>query len=219
MPGLLGIFHKGLQTTDVALFKSMVASLNHRSIYENDIFIDEDQRSTIANVRLPILRYEGSPFISGDRKLKIWMHGEIYHEGIGELNQLTYIYELYQKYGFNFVEHLNGSFVIFIIDEIKKCIVIANDRTASKPLFYFTDGSTLYCAPELKSLLLIPHIRKHMNLSAVVGFLSCGYFLDGETWIEDVKLLDNATVLVFSEHGVQLIKYWEFVFDENVQLV
>jgi asparagine synthase (glutamine-hydrolysing) len=217
MPGLIGIFHKDLEPVDLALFDSMVSSVQHRKIYEKTVEIDNNNRYAIAEIKLPILKNGKQPFISNDGKVKILMHGEIYNEGIDELSQLKYIYDLYQTFDLKFPERLNGSFVIFLLDELNGRVIIANDRTASRPLLYFIDGRVLYCAPELKALLRLTSVKKKLNLSAVASFLSCGYFLDSETWVDDVKSLDNATVLVFTEEGAKFIKYWNFVFDEDAK--
>ena len=60
-------------------------------------------------------------------------------------------------------------------------------------------------------------LEKKLNLSAVASFLSCGYILDGETWLEGVKALDNSTVLVFTKEGIKFVKYWNFIFDEGAK--
>jgi asparagine synthetase B (glutamine-hydrolysing) len=217
MPGLLGIFHKNSEKIDSKLLEAMISSIWHRNIYEKTITIDESNRYGIVDIRLPILKHEGMPFTSKDGKIKVWMHGEIYNEDADLYNQLEYIYGIYRKFDLEFPLYLNGSFLIFLVDESRSRIVIANDRTASRPLLYFFHKDALYCAPELKALLVLPFVKKELNLSAAASFLSCGYLLNGETWIEDIKVLDNASVLVFSEKGAQFIKYWHYLFDEEAK--
>ncbi|MGH8071384.1 MAG: asparagine synthase-related protein [Candidatus Entotheonellia bacterium] len=217
MPGLLGIFHKDSEKIDLKLLEAMISSLWHRKIYEKTMTIDERKRYGIADIRLPIIKHEGMPFTSKDGQIKIWMHGEIYNEGADPYNQLEYIYDYYRKFDLKFPLYLNGSFLIFLVDESRNRIVIANDRTASRPLFYFFHRNVLYCAPELKALLVLPSVKKALNLSAIASFLSCGYLLNGETWIEDIKALDNASILVFSDKGAQFIKYWNYLFDEDAK--
>jgi len=215
MPGLLGVFKNNLEPSDLTIFRSMVKSLNHRAIYKNNILVGHNNSYAIASISLPFIKHEQEVFTNDDGSVILLMHGEIYNDDIVESDQLTYIYKLYHKFDLRFANHLNGSFVIFIIDNIKNRLIIVNDRTGSRPLFYSTDGRALYCAPELKALMLLPHIRKKLDVSAVASFLSCGYFLDGVIWVNDVKLLDNATILVFSKEDLKFKKYWSFEFTEN----
>ncbi|MGH8069852.1 MAG: asparagine synthase-related protein [Candidatus Entotheonellia bacterium] len=215
MPGLVGIFHQGSKQIDLALFQLMMSSVNHKMFYRSTVVIDKHKKYAAADVSLPTIKYSEQPFIANNGSITILMHGEIYNDDADPLNQLEYIYKLYQKFDIKFPIHLNGSFVILIIDELKKCVIIANDRTASRPLLYFRSGGAFYCTPELKTLFLLPSLRMTLNLSAVASFLSCGYLLDGETWLENVQALDNATILILSDEGTQFIKYWNYMFDED----
>ncbi len=217
MPGLVGIFHHNSENVDLSLFDKMIAMLSHHQWYENTVVVDRDKRFAVANISLPIITHGLQPYISHDETIQIFLHGELYNEEVHSSSQLSYIYDLYKKFDIRFLNYLNGSFIIFIIDEIQKRVIIANDRTASKPLFYYLRDKTLYCAPELKGLLPITQMRRQFNTTALATFMSCGYLLNGETWINDIKTLDNATALVISKKGHHFIKYWDFIFDEYVK--
>ena len=217
MPGLLGIFHNNSKNVDLSLFEKMIEMVSHHEWYEKRLFVDRDNRFAIADINLPIIKYDPQPYMSHDESIKIFLYGEIYNDGVNFLNQLDYIHNLYKKFDLRFVNYLNGSFIIFIVDELRKRILIANDRTASRPLFYFLHNQVLYCAPELKGLLPVAQIKRQLNTTALASFMSCGYLLNGETWINDIKALDNATVLVISEKGHHFIKYWDFLFEEYVE--
>jgi len=217
MPGLLGIFHKNSEFVDISLFQKMISLVSHHPWYKKDLFISRDSRCAVAAISLPIIDHGSQPHLSTNRKIKVFLHGEIYHDDINLPNQLEYICHLYEKFDIKFVNYLNGSFIIFIIDELQGRVVITNDRTASRPLFYFFDNQTLYCAPELKGLLPIDAISRDLNTAAIASFLSCGYLLNGETWVSSIKTLDNATILVLSNEGHYFLKYWEYLFDEDTE--
>jgi asparagine synthetase B (glutamine-hydrolysing) len=216
MPGLVGIVRKNIEgSLDCGLFQRMLAALWHRPWYEVDeYFVPE---VAVARLHLGIINPTPQPFISEDGCVKVFLYGEIYNDEVSETNQLEFIARAYERFGRDFAAQLNGSFVVLLIDEAADSVVIATDRTASKPLFYYFDGSCLYFAPEPKALMLVPSLPKHLNLSAVASFLACGFFVNGEPLLEDVRLLDNATVLTVSPAGVTTHKYWRYIFNEEVK--
>jgi asparagine synthetase B (glutamine-hydrolysing) len=214
MPGLVGIIRKqAKKAINGRLFRDMVASVCHHSWYQTDTYQTTDL--TIARVHLNILNPAPQPYVSDTGRVKIFLHGEIHSDDTGESDQLKIIAEAYERRGRDFVTELNGSFLVLIVDESAKRIIVATDRTASKPLFYFEDDAYVYFAPEPKALASVPSLPKRINLAAIASFLACGHYLNGQALLEDLHLLDNATVLTIDAAGVTRHKYWEYNFDES----
>ena len=59
---------------------------------------------------------------------------------------------LYNKYGIDFLNKLNGMFAIVIIDKKRKINFLIRDRFAEKPLYYTLDKNALLFASEVKAL-------------------------------------------------------------------
>jgi asparagine synthase (glutamine-hydrolysing) len=216
MPGLVGAIHiDRCHPLDVDVCQKMSMTIRHRDWYRTDTYIDDDRKIAISRVHLSIVNARQQPYICKDGRLKIFLHGEIFNDDADDSHQIEVIHQLYERFGVEFARYLNGSFVVIIIDEARDIVVIANDRTASRPLFYFSDGQTFYFAPELKALLPIPSLRKKLNPAAMASFLAAGYFLNGMTLIEDVQTLDNATILCITDLGIRGHKYWDYAFDEG----
>lgn len=215
MPGLVGYVSKDKSRNNSTLMCDMCNILKHRKWYKTDSYTDEKEGLAISHIHLGIINNTFYPYLSQDGKTKIFMHGEICNDdATNRSDQLEFVYHQYQKNGVDFAVKLNGSFVIIIIDDAEDIVIIANDRTASKPLFYFVDGQTIYFAPEMKSLLLIPSLEKKLNQTAIANFLAVGYFINGETLIKNVKILDNASVIEIVNSGIATHKYWQYRFDE-----
>lgn len=215
MPGLVGFINGEKNIHDSSLMSDMCNILKHRKRYRAENYSDVRRGLAISHIHLGILDDAPQPFTSQDNKVKILMHGEIYNDEATDRSQLEFIYEQYQKYGADFALNLNGSFVIAIIDEVKDTVVITSDRTASKPFFYFIDSPTIYFAPEIKALLLIPSLTKTLNQAAIANFLACGSFINGEMLIEGIKVLDNASVMEITSTGISLHKYWQLAYAEE----
>lgn len=80
---------------------------------------------------------------------------------------------LYDIYGENFIEFLEGDFAIIIFDKKLNEFLIFRDRTGNKPLFYVHFKNTLYVSSEIKALLkILPReFKKEINYSHVSNYL------------------------------------------------
>ena len=76
------------------------------------------------------------PVTDGD--ITVVFNGEVYNYAeLGNYSSDVYaIIESYKKYGFNFIEHLDGEFAIVIFDSKKNIILFATDLFGTKPLYY-----------------------------------------------------------------------------------
>ena len=212
MPGLVGVVNIHGDKVDLGLMKAMSNAIQHRDWYKVDDYVNERGTVAISRVHLGIINQDKQPFSMRDGKVKIFLHGEIYNDEAVGLDPLEFVYRLYDKQGLDFSSSLNGSFVVVIVDEQRDVVLIANDRIAAKPLFYFNDGRNVYFGPEMKSLLLTPSLRRELNPAAVADFLTNGQFTREHTLIKGIEVIDSATVLEITSGKVARHKYWEHPF-------
>jgi asparagine synthase (glutamine-hydrolysing) len=216
MPGLVGIF----DTThdhriDVSVFQQMVSSLMHRKWYRTDAHTNVGAGVAIARIHHGIINPEPQPYVSDDGRVRVFLDGEVHNEEAAG-QQLKWVAAAYQRHGADFPAQLNGSFAVIVLDEAESRVLIATDRTASRPLFSWHDGTTLYVAPELKALLAVPGLRQQLDWRAIAGFLASGFWLNGYTPLSGVRRVDHATVLTLSRAGLRSHRYWEYRFVEGV---
>lgn len=212
MPGLVGVVNINGAKVDLDLMKAMRNAIRHRDWYKVDDYVNERGTVAISRVHLDIINQDRQPFSMRNGKVKVFLHGEIYNDEAVDSDPLEFVYRLYDKEGLNFPSSLNGSFVVIVVDEDRDVVLIANDRIAAKPLFYFNDGQSVYFGPEIKSLLLTPSLRRKLSLAAVADFLTNGQFTREHTLIEGIEAVDSATVLKITSGGVARHKYWEHPF-------
>jgi asparagine synthase (glutamine-hydrolysing) len=90
---------------------------------------------------------------------------------------------------------LDGSYVIFVADWLRKKFYIFNDYYASRPVFYGTQDGGLYFSPEAKGVARMPGFDAAVDEDALVAFLINGNPLAEQTFYKNVKPLPPGTVL------------------------
>lgn len=124
-------------------------------------------RAILAHERLAIVDIEhgAQPLLSADGQLVLAVNGEIYNhkELKAELGD-KYSYQtnsdcevilaLYQEYGCNFLDKLNGIFAFVLYDKAKDCYLVGRDHMGIIPLYTGRDTSgNFYVASEMKALV------------------------------------------------------------------
>jgi asparagine synthase (glutamine-hydrolysing) len=93
--------------------------------------------------------------------------------GTGDTAVIPHVYE---ERGPDFPASLSGMFAIALWDRSRERLVLARDRVGKKPLHYVTlpDGSLAF-ASELKSLFLVPGVRRELDPGALDAYLALQY--------------------------------------------
>ncbi|MGI2860580.1 asparagine synthase B [Shewanella algae] len=124
-------------------------------------------RAILAHERLAIVDIEhgAQPLLSEDGQLVLAVNGEIYnHKELKTELGDKYSYQtnsdcevilaLYQEYGCDFLDKLNGIFAFVLYDKAKDCYLIGRDHMGIIPLYTGRDTSgNLYVASEMKALV------------------------------------------------------------------
>ena len=142
----------------------MSAKIRHRGPDWSGVY--SDGKAVLAHERLAIVDplSGGQPLFSADGKKVLAVNGEIYnHQDIRRQFAGRYEFQtgsdcevilaLYEEYGTDFIDRLNGIFAFVLYDSEKDSWLIARDHMGVIPLYigYDKDG-TVYAASELKAL-------------------------------------------------------------------
>ncbi len=154
MCGLAGTVNAGFSYEDV------VKTMGHRGPDEHNGY--QQGNVNFFHLRLSILDIAGGkqPMYFGEKYVIIF-NGEIYnHAEIRNQFNLSgntssdteTLLLLYDKFGTDFLQYLDGMFVFVIHDKIKNELFIARDRAGKKPFYYYSDGNKIAFASELNCL-------------------------------------------------------------------
>ena len=119
------------------------------------------------------------------------------------------ILHAYDAFGDDCVRELEGMFAFAIYDTVQRRALLARDRLGKKPLFYALLGGALHFASEIKALRRSPAWDSALDLSALEGYLSLGYFLAPDTIYRHVKQLEPGQLLTLRNSRIECRTYWD----------
>jgi asparagine synthase (glutamine-hydrolysing) len=198
----------------------MMDSMVHRGPDDEGIYIDSNM--ALGSRRLSIIDVAGGrqPISNEDQSLWIVFNGEIYnfkelrryldHKGHTLCTQTDteVILHLYEEFGADCVNHLNGIFAFAIWDKYRKELLLARDRMGIKPLYYTQVNGQLIFGSEMKVLLANPAVQAEIDLIALSEYLSYEFVPTPHTIISKVYRLEPGHTLRFSRRGLEIQQYW-----------
>jgi asparagine synthase (glutamine-hydrolysing) len=217
MCGITGVINYAKAAPiDVAELERMNGALVHRGPDDSGTFIHDNV--AIAMRRLSIVDVAGGhqPVSNEDGAVQVVFNGEIYNHDLlrRELRARGHVFKtasdteviahLYEEYGDDFIERLDGMFAIAIADCRTRGsvrLVLVRDAWGKKPLYYSDDGSTLRFASELKSLA---RRGDAVDAQALWHYLSLLVIPAPWTIFASVKKLEPGCRMVIDAHGVRI---------------
>jgi asparagine synthase (glutamine-hydrolysing) len=158
-----------------------------------------------------------------DRSVAVVCNGEIYNyrQLRDQLHQrghqfasdsdVEVIAHLWEEYGTDLADHLNGMFAIAIHDSRRQKVLLLRDHLGINPLFYAIDGQQLVFGSEVKALLASGRVPRRLNVEALSEFLSWEYVPGAATLLADVAKLEPGHWLELDtvSGAFQRHQYWD----------
>lgn len=104
---------------------------------------------------------------------------------------------LYQKYGFDFLNKLNGMFSFCIFDIKKELYFCARDRYGKKPFFYYFKDNKFIFSSSIKSILNLLDYKPNLNKVALSKYMQYFVSFGEDTFYQDIYKLEAATLLIY----------------------
>ena len=217
----------GLVTLDQAtridrkVLMAMAASIRHRGPDDSGFYF-KDQVG-LASRRLSIIDLERGKQPISNETGRFWIvfNGEIYNykKLQKSLRQLGHtfatesdtevIVHLYEEYGPDCLQHLNGIFSFAIWDDLLRELFLARDRLGVKPLYYAKKrGQQLIFASELKAILRHPEVNPSIDLISLNEYLSFEYVPTPRTIVKGVHRLAPGHFATYGSRGLHVERFW-----------
>ncbi len=198
---------------------------DHTGIKEFDV--SSDMKLTLGHVRLSILDLDSrsnQPFVYNE-DISIVFNGEVYNykelksQYLSDVTLRTtsdteVICAMYEKFGADCVNYLNGMFAYVIYDSKNKVLVGARDRLGKKPFYYWHSSQGLEFASQLKVIQYGHHFEVD-ELSRQFYALQ-GYIPDPYCILKGVNKLRAGQQFIYdlTKNKIEVSSYWN-IFDNT----
>ncbi|MGX5173612.1 asparagine synthase (glutamine-hydrolyzing) [Aliikangiella sp. IMCC44653] len=156
--------------------KYMGEALEFRGPDEESFYNDDYLSFVFRRLAIVDIKSGSQPIWNEDNSIFVAVNGEIYnHMQLREKRKIDrpfksnsdseIVLHLYQDFGVNAFELLNGMFSIVIWDLKNKELILARDRLGIKPLYYAKSEELFLFGSELKALLMHPNCSRELNWS------------------------------------------------------
>src|SRR2546422_2991383 len=206
------------------LLRSMCDRMIHRGPDSEGYFVDDGVALGMRRLAIIDLFTGEQPAFNEDESIAVILNGEIYNyrelridleergHAFRSASDTEILPHLYEEYGREMVEHLNGMFAFALWDDRRRRLFIARDRFGEKPLYWGVFDRTLLFASEPKVLLAHPAVRPNLNLNALRQYLSFDYVPAPFSIYEGVSKLPAAHTLTLEEGEIKVERYWRLSY-------
>jgi asparagine synthase (glutamine-hydrolysing) len=228
MCGIAGIFDfsKGRQI-DRNTLRMMINIIRHRGPDGTGIKVFKNVG--LAHARLSIIDLETGNQPIHNETQSIWtvFNGEIFNylelreelikkgHRFSTKSDTEVIVHLYEEFGDEFVNHLNGQFAICLFDLNLNKMLLIRDRVGIAPLYYTKADSILYFASEIKSLLMATGTTPSVNHNALDQIFTFWSPVSPETIFNNIFEVSPGEMLIIENGKPRSKKYWDWKFPEN----
>lgn len=228
MCGIVGIYYfdaqKKAEERDLKLMADRIA---HRGPNDEGFFTQN--HVGLGMRRLSVIDLDGGhqPIFTQDKSKVIVFNGEVYnfvdHRPVLEQKGHRFstktdtevVLHLYEEYGLNFFEKMNGMFGLAIWDETGQQLIVVRDRLGIKPLYYYRDGEKIVFASEIKAILALPSVKAELDFQGLGAFLKYGFTPAPHTLFKNIYKIPPAHYLKMKGGEMEINCFWEFSYAEK----
>jgi asparagine synthase (glutamine-hydrolysing) len=230
MCGICGFirFDRSLTQQDHDTIRNMNSKLIHRGPDAQDVMTNEN--IALGFTRLSIIGVNNGmqPLTNEDDSLILICNGEIFNyiELKEELLQrghkfktetdIEVLLHLYEDYGTNFLNKLNGQFAFAIYDKRKKQLFCVRDQMGIIPFFYAKVDNTFVFGSEVKAILEHPAVKTNVDRIGLDQVFTFAGLVSPRTMFENINSLENGHYLLVDDHGnITDHEYWDLMYPEG----
>ncbi|MBX7173946.1 MAG: asparagine synthase (glutamine-hydrolyzing) [Pyrinomonadaceae bacterium] len=215
---------------DEMLLQSMCDAIWHRGPDSEGLWLGTGVALGMRRLSIIDLSTGDQPVWNEDKTVVVVMNGELYNyreirqqlldkghkfHGASDTEILPHLYE---EYGEEMLDKINGMFCFALWDFTKQKLIIARDRFGEKPLYYGIFENKLLFASEPKVLLQHPDVETNVNLNAIRQYLSFDYVPAPHSIYEGISKLPAGHILTLQNGELKTRRYWKLSFQKREKL-
>jgi len=212
---------------DIHILQDMSRRIVHRGPDDEGYYVHENIGLAVKRLSIIDIASGHQPMMNEDESIVVVFNGEIYNyltlkgdlEAKGHLFRTKcdteVLVHLYEEYGRQMVDYLNGMFAFAIYDRRQRRLLLARDRLGIKPVYYIETNSWLLFGSEIKSFFGFPEFRPELDLEALHHYLTFRFTPAPLTLFRGVKRLPPGFLIEYSmdQKDLETIQYWDLKFD------
>jgi len=224
MCGIAGIYSRGksINVSDQTACLRMLEAIKNRGPDARGLH--QDKHMVLGHQRLTVIDPSDAanqPLSNEDGTLWLSCNGEIYNfrelrksliskgHRFKSQTDSEVILHLYEMYGTECLEHLQGMFAFALWDERRRHLFLARDRIGIKPLYYGEADGNLLFASEVRAILASRLIPPEQHPEALIQFLQCGSVPSPLTTFRNIQSLPAGHYLMVDDRGISMRQYWD----------
>lgn len=226
MCGIAGVYYCDWdRQAEAPAVKRMLDVIPHRGPDGEGIYTDRNVG--LGHRRLSIIDLSenaSQPMCNEDGSIWIVFNGEFFNfqDYTDELRQkghvlrsrsdTEYVLHLYEEYGTDVVQKMNGMFSFVIWDSRKRRLFGARDRLGVKPFHYYLDENAFLFASEIKSILAFGDIDTSIDEQALSDYFTFMSIPAPKTIFSGIRKLEPGHSFVIERGQMVIRKYWDLEY-------
>lgn len=223
MCGIIGVLDLQKENRiDRNILMSMTDKISHRGPDAVDFYLDHD--IGIGFTRLSIIDLETGmqPIFNEDQSVVISCNGEIFNylelrkilidkgHKFRSNSDVEVLVHMYEEYGTDFLNKLNGQFAFVIYDKKRKLLFCARDHVGIVPFFYTQVNGLFIFASEIKAIIEHPMVKREVDVTGLDQILTFPGLIGSRTLFKEIKSLENGNYLTINFSGdIKIYEYWD----------
>jgi len=226
MCGFCGILNLNKSRVDQDQLQVMTDRMSFRGPDSEGFYFKDNIGLGFRRLAIIDLTSGNQPISNEDGSIMLVMNGEIYNyiELRTKLKEKGHkfktsgdaevILHLYEEYGVNLVDYLNGMFAFALYDTVNKKTILGRDRLGIKPLYFTQKNNQILFGSDARSVAGIG--KPSISESAFLSFLAFGY-TNNDSIFSGVSKLKPGHILEIKEGSISVSPFWKLEnFGDNL---
>ncbi len=231
MCGIAGIYHLSeAQPVERALLQEMVDSFAYRGPDDDGYYLEPGLGLGFRRLAIIDLNHGNQPISNEDDTLVLICNGEIYNYQALKVElikqghrfktacDIEVILHLYEQYGVELLQHLNGQFAFALYDKPNRRLMLARDHVGIAPLFYTVAQQRFMFGSEIKAILKDPSVERSVDLTGLDQILTFPGLVSPRTLFQNIHALKPGHFILVEQGNVKLKEYWDLSYPLQSEL-
>jgi len=231
MCGIAGIYHlHEAPPVERALLQAMVDSFSYRGPDDDGFYLEPGLGLGFRRLAIIDLNSGNQPISNEDDSLVLVCNGEIYNYQELKVDlikqghrfktacDIEVILHLYEQYGVELLQHLNGQFAFALYDKRQKRLMLARDHVGIAPLFYTVAGQCFIFGSEIKAILKDPAVERSVDLTGLDQIFTFPGLVSPRTLFNNIHALKPGHFMLVEQDDIKIKEYWDLTYPLQAEL-